>query len=495
MATIYRKKYPVPMPEGAEIITRRGQRLARWTDGYGRVKTAPLAADGRQIMHEAGCWYARYRGADGVTRRASTNCCDERAARQVLANLLAKVEKIKSGILTTAETKAGDNACQAMAEHLEDYLQHLGIKRLRGRKVSEQYRKNIRGRLKRLIAECGFRRLADVTRTSIERWLASAEDTGMTAATRNEYLTSIHAFCNWAVRDGRLLGNPLAGVQKADRSEDRRRQRRAMTEEEVARLLRATALRPVAELGRKTRKLQPEDRTGRSTWTYEPLTAENLDECHERGLLRLQERPCDIGKLERLGRERALFYRMAVLTGLRRNELASLTVGHLHLEAVPSAFVELLAKDAKNAKQALLPLRQDLVAEIGAYLDEQLEGLQRAAPDALPDELPLNMPLFKSVPTIRVFDADIAAAGLPKADRRGHTLDIHALRHTFGTHLSLAGVLPRTAQAAMRHSRIDLTMNVYTDPVLLDVAGAVNALPGFGQAAITAKPATATAAS
>ncbi len=33
--------------------------------------------------------------------------------------------------------------------------------------------------------------------------------------------------------------------------------------------------------------------------------------------------------------------------------------------------------------------------------------------------------------------------------------------------------------AAMRHSRIELTMNYYTDPVLLDVAGAMNALPDF----------------
>jgi len=31
----------------------------------------------------------------------------------------------------------------------------------------------------------------------------------------------------------------------------------------------------------------------------------------------------------------------------------------------------------------------------------------------------------------------------------------------------------------MRHSRIELTMNYYTDPALLDVAGAVNSLPDF----------------
>jgi hypothetical protein len=32
-------------------------------------------------------------------------------------------------------------------------------------------------------------------------------------------------------------------------------------------------------------------------------------------------------------------------------------------------------------------------------------------------------------------------------------------------------------QAALRHSCLDLTMNVYTDPTLLDVAGALEALP------------------
>ena len=51
-----------------------------------------------------------------------------------------------------------------------------------------------------------------------------------------------------------------------------------------------------------------------------------------------------------------------------------------------------------------------------------------------------------------------------------------ALRHTFGTHLSKNGVAPRTAQAATRHPLLELAMNVYTDPELLDVAGAMNAL-------------------
>jgi len=79
--------------------------------------------------------------------------------------------------------------------------------------------------------------------------------------------------------------------------------------------------------------------------------------------------------------------------------------------------------------------------------------------------LPLDEPLF-TVPQnfVKTLDRDLAAAGIPMRNERGRTVDLHALGHTFGTHLSKNGVAPRTAQAAMRHSSLDLTMNVYTDP-------------------------------
>jgi len=51
------------------------------------------------------------------------------------------------------------------------------------------------------------------------------------------------------------------------------------------------------------------------------------------------------------------------------------------------------------------------------------------------------------------------------------------VRYTFGTHLSASGVHLRTAMAALRHSRVGLTTDYYTDPVLLDAAGAMNLLP------------------
>jgi len=80
---------------------------------------------------------------------------------------------------------------------------------------------------------------------------------------------------------------------------------------------------------------------------------------------------------------------------------------------------------------------------------------------------------------LKAFDRDLAAAGIAKHDDRGRVLAIHALRGTFITDLAKDGVHPRTAQLLARHSDIKLTMGAYTDPYLLDAAGAVAALPSL----------------
>ena len=80
---------------------------------------------------------------------------------------------------------------------------------------------------------------------------------------------------------------------------------------------------------------------------------------------------------------------------------------------------------------------------------------------------------------IRIFDLDLAAAGIDKTDTQGSTLDVHCLRHTFATLLSKAGVSIKTAQELMRHSDIRLTMQTYTHLELMDTANAVESLPGI----------------
>lgn len=257
-----------------------------------------------------------------------------------------------------------------------------------------------------------------------------------------------------------------------------------MTEGELARLLKVARLRPLAEFGRGTVKAagadKPDDPKSRATWQRNPLTWATLDAATEAGRKALHKRPDYIGELERRGRERALLYKCLVLTGLRKGELASLTVGQCELDG-PTPHITLNAADEKNREGNAVPLRADLAADLSRHLAGRLEAAQRAAKAAsrpTPAQLkPTEKLLYVPTGLVRILNRDLEAAGIPKRDDRGRTLDVHALRTTFGSLLSRAGVSLRTAQAAMRHSDPSLTANVYTDPRLLDVSGAVKSLP------------------
>ena len=70
-------------------------------------------------------------------------------------------------------------------------------------------------------------------------------------------------------------------------------------------------------------------------------------------------------------------------------------------------------------------------------------------------------------------------------DDDGRYADFHALRATFITNLSRAGVSPKTAQMLARHSDINLTMNTYTTLGVLDQVTAVESLPPVPDRACT----------
>ena len=249
-------------------------------------------------------------------------------------------------------------------------------------------------------------------------------------------------------------------------------------------MLTVARLRPLADRGRRTRKKTPyPNAPKRSNWEREPLTFDDLATAAKRGRDKLARRPDLLADLERDGRVRALIYKSLVLTGLRKGELASLTVGHLDLDG-PTAYAELKAADEKNREGSEVPIRADLAADLRQWLADRLVGEQAAARLRIGGAWPLQLPpttrLF-GIPygLLRILDRDLAVAGIPKRDDRGRTVDVHAKRHTFGTHLRKGGVPLRTAQAAMRHSDPSLTANVYTDPKLLGVAGALDALPAL----------------
>jgi integrase len=455
MGTVYKKMYTKSLPPDVEKFARKGECFARWTDGKGRKRTAAVTTGkngSERIVIKATTYTAKYRDGSGHVLEVATGCRDETAARSVLAGLVRRAELVKAGVMTKTEDTVADHLQTPIEEHLAAHIEHL-----RAKGVCNTHRED-RERYLRIISDvCGFHKLIDLEPLNLEHWLAHRRDEGKSARSHNAYRAAIIAFCNWCIETNRLSSNPFKCIIKANEKADPRRQRRALTEEELIKLLEVARRRPLLDaktVRRGKRKGQP--------------VAVLREETQRR--------------LELLGWERALIYKTLVLTGLRRGELASLTVGQLDFDG-PVAYATLGAADEKARRGAQIPLRADLVIDLQQWNDNKLEELKNLAAvegEPIPTCLPVDTPLF-TVPSklVQILNRDLKLAGIPKQDDRGRTVDVHALRHSFGTHLSKGGVAPRTAQAAMRHASIDLTMNVYTDPRLLDVAGALDVLPSL----------------
>jgi integrase len=426
MGRLFKKTTMRPVPSGAKVIEVDGKPTARWkARGGGRAKwtTAPVVAldDGRQVVRQEGSTYfARYRDQNKTLVEVSTGCRDESAARQVLADLERRVERIKAGVLTPAEDAASEQQKRSVEHHLDAYVSTLT--------GSAMHRENTRSYLNRLLADCGWTRLADMRRSDLECWLSEQARSNRSARSRNAYQTALVSFCNWCVRDGRMTENPFDRMPKANLDADPRRKRRAMTPVELARLIDAARNAP----GRpRTKQGEGDDQKG-------------------------------VRPAERLsGHDRADLYVFLAGTGLRIGEVRRLKIADLDFDSAVSV-VRLSAAITKNGRDDAVPIRADLIT----MLRRRIAGHRPA--DRVFD-IPADL--------IRRFHADCRRAGIDRRDDRGRQLDLHALRTTFGTMLARSGVSMRTAQQLMRHSDIRLTANVYVDPALLDLQGAVEAIP------------------
>ena len=107
-----------------------------------------------------------------------------------------------------------DHQSTPLADHIAAYLL-----KLEAEGASPMHRDNVRRALHRLAADCQFKRLGNLARESLERWLVSQEKAGMGARTRNTYRAAAVAFCNWCIETGRLL------VQSVRQSGEGRRRR------------------------------------------------------------------------------------------------------------------------------------------------------------------------------------------------------------------------------------------------------------------------------
>ncbi|KLU05886.1 integrase-recombinase protein [Rhodopirellula islandica] len=448
MGFLFKKVVTRPMPAGATLVTRKGKPVAQWTDRRGKKRSAEVTngKDGKpRIKTEAGKWIAKYRDGEGCVQEITTGCSDKQAAMAVLNELTTRAEHVKSKILSPDQDRIADHAGTPIGEHIEAFLEYQRQKGTHPDRV-----KGYKTKLYETAGDCNFRTLPELSVDRLERWLSEQcnGDRDMSASLYNSYREAWLAFGNWCIGkrqnrkqthfngDKRLIANPFEGMTKLNDRADRRREARALTEAELVKLLEAARTRPL-------------------------IHAQTIYRGKNKGKLLAKVSDGRRRELKRLGRERALIYKTLVLTGLRANELRTLTVGDLLFNEVPS--IKLKHDNEKNRAGSEIALRLDLAADLRKWT----QGRDRSERVfTVPDGI------------LKILNRDLEAAGIEKTvdDRVVH---VHALRHSFGTHLSLAGVAPRVAQAAMRHSNISLTMGTYTDAKLLDTATAVEALPSL----------------
>ena len=171
-------------------------------------------------------------------------------------------------------------------------------------------------------------------------------------------------------------------------------------------------------------------------------------------------------KGEREGMERALVYKTAFLTGIRRGELARLTWGDLDLDSAPLT-LRVQAQVAKNGREAHQIVRADLEADLRAWKALNPQAGEMDPIFNVPERI--NQELKK----------DLAAAEILERDVQDRVFDFHSLRHCTATYLHKGKVAPGLAQAVMRYADIRLTMQTYTDLQLMDKGAALDALPAL----------------
>jgi len=378
-------------------------------------------------------WRGEYRDTDGILRTEKL-CENKQAAQTMLAD---RIRQVQSGDPFHLHRN------RPLSEHLADFKTHLESK---GR--TAKHVRSTMTRLKSPFDGCGFRRLAELDTDRVSAWLKDERDADrMAIRTSNYYVAACRQFGAWLVRSRRWPQNPFAHLPKLNADTDDRRERRALSGNELAHLIKST----------------------------------RGSEDEFRGLS---------------GRDRSILYLTAACTGLRASELASLSESSIDFDA---GTLTVNAAYSKRRRKDVLPLHPHLAVKLREWLHtrrETQDGPAVVPMTAKPSDAKLWPGTWKER-SARMLRKDLKAArdewiGKAKtdADRDAReqseflqfetaagVADFHALRHSFITALATSGVHPKDAQTLARHSTITLTMDRYSHISLRDSASALARLP------------------
>lgn len=349
-------------------------------------------------------WYFRFVDGDGV-RRMRRGCPCKRATEELARAAETEAARIRAGLIDPKAEAYRRHESRPLADHLDDYKAALVAKGGTAKHAGMST-----NRARRVLSLAGIERISDLSLSKALGALAALRSEGLGPETINHHVRAVKAFSRWLWRDGRAREHALAHLGTINPETDRRRVRRALIPEEAARLIRA------AESGRDV--------------------------------------------LGMTGPDRAILYSMALATGFRASELASLVPESFRLAESPPLIV-CEAAYAKNGRRAEQPIPESLAARLSPWLATR----------------PAGQTVFELTDrTAEMIRVDLESAGIPYETASG-VIDFHALRHTYGSMIVRSGCSVKTAQELLRHSTPTLTIGRYAHASLHDIKGAVGALP------------------
>jgi len=185
------------------------------------------------------CYYLRYRFGDMLADRWKSLGVNElQTANKLAQKFIEEKQQEAAGVIESKLVR--DAAQRSLLEHLNDYEKNLVTRERAGR--GGRGARLLKGRIIRLMKECGWKLVGHISAGSFDGWLNQQK---AAARTKNHYLQGMVSFLNWMERVGRIKTNPLKNFPKVDERGQKKRVRRAFTDEELVKVIEGSGPRGI----------------------------------------------------------------------------------------------------------------------------------------------------------------------------------------------------------------------------------------------------------
>ncbi|MHC2067360.1 tyrosine-type recombinase/integrase [Bremerella sp. T1] len=384
---------------------KEGKRCSKETPGAKRVR------------EQSKRFYGTLKTASGKTRQVPLT--EERGtALKLLRRLQGDEDRYRAIGIDNREQK------RSLDELLVEYE-----KSLKARNITAGYIITQMKRIRELVGITKAKTLDDLNALQIEKTLANWREKGrtnkhvgrirLTISSTNHYSRAIKGFTRWAWIEKKANEDVLRNLRLLNARADKKRERRALTNQEIRRLIQAT---------KDSRKSV-----------------------------------CGLNAVDR-----AMLYTIAAYTGLRTSELASLKTNSIDLE---NNTITVEAGYSKRRCKDVLPLHASLVESLRLWLESKAKERTKSL---------FARRWAKKRHGASMIRSDLKRANIDYVDANGKYADFHSLRHTFISSLARSGVHSLKAKELARHSTITLTMDVYSHIETDELRKALDMLPAIG---------------